>query len=73
MGYRPPPPQKKKIFAAAFFVCGIDFVGIAGNIGNMVTGNTVSGINSMGLLESLAGSQHSVRRCELVMNKDYQK
>ena len=26
----------------------------------------------MGLPESLAGSQRSVRRCELRMNKDYQ-
>ena len=30
-------------------------------------------INSMGLPESLAGSQRGVRRCEFVMNQDYRK
>ena len=34
-------------------------------------GNNFWGINSMGLPESLAGSQRGVRRCELVTNQDY--
>ena len=50
----PPPP---KILPAAFFVCGINFVGITGKIGNMVTGNNFWGINSIELPESLAGSE----------------
>ena len=66
-------PPSKNITGSFFVVCGINFVGITGKIGNMVTGNNFWGINSMGLPESLAGSQHSVWRCELVMNKDYRK
>ena len=39
----------------------------------MVIGNILGGVISMGLPESLAGSQRSVRRCELGTNKDYRK
>ena len=65
------PPSKN--ITGSFFVCGINLVGVTRKIGNMVTGNNFWGINSMGLPESLAGSQCGVRRCELVMNQDYRK
>ena len=55
------------------FVANGNFVGITGKIGNVVTGNNFWELISMGLPESLAGSQRSVRRCELVTNKDYRK
>ena len=53
-----PPLQN---ITGSFFVCGMNFVGITRRIGNMVAGNNFWGINSMGLPESLAGSQRSVR------------
>ena len=42
----PPPP---KMLPAAFFVCGINFVGITGKIGNIVTGNNFWGVNFHGV------------------------
>ena len=57
-----------------FLFVEFNFAGIAGKFGNMVTVSNFSGeLISMVLPESLAGSECSVRWCELVTNKDYQK
>ena len=66
-----PPPSNKYYRQLLLFVELIS-PGLPENL-HMVTGKNFWGINSMGLPESLARSQHSVRRCELVTNKDYQK
>ena len=42
-----PPPSKN--ITGSFFVSGINFVGITGKIGNMVTGNNVWGITFHGI------------------------
>ena len=66
-------PPLQKYYRQLFCVCGINFVGLTGKSVTCLP-ETISGeLISMGLPESLAGSQHSVRRCELVTNKDYRK
>ena len=65
------PPPSKNITGS--FVCGINFVGIIGQIGNVAPGIISEDLIFMGLPESLARSQHSVRLCELGTNKDYRK
>ena len=63
----PPPPKITKDYRrfVEFY-----FVGIAGKIGHVVTGKIHGQVISMGLPESLVGSQRSVRRCELGTNND---
>ena len=49
-----PPPSIN--ITGSFFVCGINFIGITGKIGNVVTGNNSRRINCHGITGSLAGS-----------------
>ena len=44
----PPQYPLSKNITSSFFVCGSNFVGIAGEIGNMATGNIVWGMNFHG-------------------------
>ena len=72
MPLNPVPPPPPRILPAVLLV-ELMSLGLLGKIRNVVTGKTFWGINSMGLQECLAGSQRSVRRCELGTNKDYRK
>ena len=65
------PPSKQ--YYRQLFVSGINFVGITGKWVTWLPETIYGELISMGLPESLAGSQCSVRICELVMNKDYRK
>ena len=67
----PPPPPK--ILPAVFLFVELLSLGLPEESVMWLPEFISEELIFMGLPESLAGSQHSVRRCELGTNKDYRK